>query len=125
MEDDTQHETSLGMDENIEALLCYSFGWVTGIIFLVLEKSNVFVRFHAMQALITFSGLTVTMIILVMIPRVGTLIASCLWFAGVALWAVLMWRAIKGEWFRLPLIGRFARNFANKSSTPGRGSPQG
>ena len=124
MEDnnDTQQEmeTSLGMDENIEALLCYSFGWVTGIIFLILEKKSRFVRFHAMQALVTFLALTVAMIVLVMIPHGGVLIASCLWLVGVALWAVLMWRAVKGERFRLPVIGNFARSFADKTSgTPG------
>jgi len=119
MEDDTQQEmeTSLGMIENFEALLCYSFGWATGIIFLILEKKSRFVRFHAMQALVGFSGLTGAMIVLVMIPRVGSLLASCLWLVGVGLWAVLMWKAYKGEWFRLPLIGGFARKFAER--TPG------
>ena len=124
MDDDTRQETSLGMDESFEALLCYSFGWATGIIFLVMEKNSAFVRFHAMQALVTFLGLTVIMVFLVMIPRLGFLMASCLWFAGVALWATLMWKAYKGEWFRLPLIGNFARNFAKKGLTGGPGSPQ-
>ena len=125
MEDDTQQEeteTSLGIIANFEALLCYSFGWVTGIIFLVMEKKSAFVRFHAMQAVVTFLGLMVVMIVLVMIPGVGTLMASCLWFVGVALWAVLMWKAYSGAWFRLPVIGNFARNFANRTSPAGRSS---
>jgi uncharacterized membrane protein len=102
------------MDENIEALLCYSFGWVTAIIFLVMEKNSAFVRFHAIQSLVAFLGLTVALGILVMVPRWGILMASFLWFAGVALWAALMWKAYKGEWFKLPLIGHFARRLANK-----------
>jgi len=118
MEDDTQQEmeTSLGMIENFEALLCYSFGWVTGIIFLILEKKSRFVRFHAMQALVSFSGLFIAMIVLVMIPRVGFLLASCLWLVGVGLWAVLMWKAYKGEWFRLPLIGSLAGKLGDGTS---------
>ncbi len=116
MEEDTRQETSLGMDESFEALLCYSFGWVTGIIFLVMEKNSSFVRFHAMQSLITFLGLMVVMIILVSIPGVGFLLASCLWFVGVALWATLMWKAFKGERFRLPVIGRFAGKLSDKGA---------
>ena len=52
-------KTSLGLDENVEALLSYILGWVTGIVFLVIEKNSKFVRFHAMQSTITFLGFTV------------------------------------------------------------------
>ena len=114
MEEDWGQETSLGMYANIEALLCYSFGWVTAIIFLVMEKKSSFVRFHAVQSLVAFVGLTVALGILVMIPRWGAIAASLLWFAGVALWAALMWKAYRGEWFKLPLIGQFARNLAGR-----------
>jgi len=124
MEDETEQGTSLGMDESIEGLLCYSFGWATGIAFLVMEKNSAYVRFHAMQSLVAFLGLSVAMIILVMIPRVGFLMASFLWLGGVALWAILMWKAFKGEWFRLPLIGNLARNFAHKGPKAEPGSPQ-
>jgi uncharacterized membrane protein len=108
VEDDTEQGTSLGMDENFESLLCYSFGWVTGIIFLVMEKNSMVVRFHAMQSLVTFLGLSVVMGLLITIPHLGFLIVSCLWLAGVGLWAALMWKAFKGERFRLPLIGDLA-----------------
>jgi len=49
----------LGSDENVEALLTYVLGWITGIVFLILEKNSKFVRFHAMQSTITFLGLTI------------------------------------------------------------------
>ncbi len=55
----TNKKTKLGIEENIEALLCYAGAWITGIIFLLLEKENEFVRFHAMQSLLTFLGLFV------------------------------------------------------------------
>ena len=83
-----------------------------------MEKNSQFVRFHAMQSLITFLGLSVVFTILVMVPHWGILIASFLWFAAVALWAALMWKAYRGEWFKLPLIGNFARNFVNKGQEP-------
>ncbi|UCC18134.1 MAG: hypothetical protein JSU58_01040, partial [Dehalococcoidales bacterium] len=43
---ETGRKTSTGLDQNVASLLCYLFGWVTGIIFLILEKENKLVRFH-------------------------------------------------------------------------------
>ena len=38
--------------------------WITGLIFFLAEKENRFVRFHAMQSLITFGGLMALYIVL-------------------------------------------------------------
>lgn len=56
---ENKSKTALGIDENIEGLLCYVLGFLTGILFLVLEKDNKFVRFHAMQSIVTFLALFV------------------------------------------------------------------
>ena len=48
-----------GLPENVAGALAYVLGPVTGVLFLVLEKKSKFVRFHAMQSLITFGGLFV------------------------------------------------------------------
>ena len=45
-------KTSTGLDENVAGLLCYILGWITGIVFLVIEPDNKFVRFHALQSII-------------------------------------------------------------------------
>jgi len=50
---ESKSKTALGIDENIEGLLCYVLGFITGILFLVLEKDNKFIRFHAMQSIVT------------------------------------------------------------------------
>ncbi len=44
-------KTGTGLQENVAGLLCYVLGWVTGIIFLILENKNRFVRFHAIQSI--------------------------------------------------------------------------
>lgn len=46
-------KTSVGLSANTAACLCYLLGWLSGIVFLLLEKENTFVRFHAMQSLVT------------------------------------------------------------------------
>ena len=42
-------KTSTGLPENVAGLLCYVLGWITGIVFLLIEPGNKFVRFHAFQ----------------------------------------------------------------------------
>jgi uncharacterized membrane protein len=100
--------TSTGIKENVAGLLCYLLGWVTGVIFILIEKENKFVRFHAMQSIIVFGGITVINIILGYIPYVGWLIALIIWIIAIILWIVLMMKAYKGEKYKLPWIGDFA-----------------
>ena len=52
-------KTSTGLTENVAGLLCYILGWITGIIFLILEPDNKFVRFHAIQSIIVFGIISV------------------------------------------------------------------
>src|SRR6266581_1629940 len=63
--------SSMGMQPNVAAGLSYVFGWVTGLIFFLVEKQNRFVRFHAMQSILFFGGLTVINIILNVIDSFG------------------------------------------------------
>lgn len=107
-------KTSLGMDENLEALLSYVLGWVTGLIFFILEKESKYVKFHAMQSLITFLALFVLMIVLSFIPIIGWIINLILPFLALILWILLMVKAYQGEKFKLPVVGDIAEEQANK-----------
>ena len=106
-------KTALGLNENTEGLLCYSLTWLTGIIFLLLEKENKFVRFHAIQSFATFLSLSLLNYLFmalsfetgdnVIVGLVGLL--SIFLFI---LWLLLMYKAYKGERFKLPIVGDFA-----------------
>ncbi len=110
-------DNSLDMDENLEALLAYLLGWVTGIIFYVLEDESKFVRFHAMQSILTFLPIHIIVVI------IGTgfgyyfgffgMIAQIIGIIAFALWLILMLKAYKGEWFKLPYIGDYAEDFVD------------
>ncbi|MGM0611711.1 MAG: DUF4870 domain-containing protein [Thermodesulfobacteriota bacterium] len=104
-----KNKTVLGIDENIEALLCYVLGWITGIVFLLLEKENQFVRFHAMQSFVVFLVLFVLSLVLGWIPIVGFL-SFIIFLVGVILWILLMVKAFQGEKYKLPWAGEFAEN---------------
>ena len=111
---DANKDTVLGVTENLEALLCYALGWVTGLLFLLLEQKNTFVRFHAMQSLATFLGLFIVSIVLGFIPFLGVLIHVIFWPLSVVLWIVLMVKAYKGERYKLPVIGDFVEQQLGK-----------
>jgi uncharacterized membrane protein len=104
-----KEKTSMGLDQNVAGLLCYLVGWVTGIIFLVLEKDNKFVKFHAIQSIIVFGSITIVGIIFSFIPSIiGGILSWLLWALGFILWIILMVKAYRGEKYKLPVAGAIA-----------------
>ncbi|HEX9133844.1 MAG TPA: DUF4870 domain-containing protein [Ktedonobacteraceae bacterium] len=110
--------TSLGMRARTAGWLSYLLGWVTGLIFFLLEKENRFVRFHAMQSILFFGGLSIleaiirffeTLFNYSMFPNFGLgLISSVVGLVWFICWIVLMVRASKGIYYKLPVIGDYA-----------------
>lgn len=101
-------DTSTGLAPNVSALLCYLLGFVTGIIFLVLETKNQDVRFHAYQSLATFLSIFVISVVAGIIPLVGWLVSALLTPLSLVLWVILMVKAAQGERFKLPWVGDWA-----------------
>ncbi len=108
--EENRKTTALGIDENIEGLLCYVLGFITGILFLILEKENKFVRFHAMQSTATFIILLVVSVVFGIIPFIGWVLSSLIGLIALILWLLLMFEAFKGEKYKLPVVGDFAEN---------------
>ena len=104
-------KTSLGLDENVEAALSYVLGFLTGIVFYLLEKESKFVRFHAMQSIIVFLSIAVLQKVLIFIPFFGWMVSWFLGLLGFALWIVLIIKAYQGEGFRVPIAGDFAERY--------------
>lgn len=100
-------KTSTGMQPNVAALLAYLVGFITGIIFYLIEKENKFVRFHAMQSIVTFGFLFVVGFVLA-VSGIGIALLPVLWVLEIVLWVVLMVKAYQGEMFKLPVIGDIA-----------------
>jgi uncharacterized membrane protein len=114
--------TSMGMAQNTAAGLSYVLGWITGLIFFLMEKQNRFVRFHAMQSIILFGGFSIIGIVLNVaigyLPGALALAVSCLWgIIGIGvfvMWIVLMVNGFQGKYFKLPVIGEYAEKYANQ-----------
>ncbi len=103
-----EKKTALGIGENVEGLLCYVLWFITGILFLVLEKENKFVRFHAMQSTATFIVLFVISMVLGFIPFIGWVLSPLIGLLSLILWLLLMYKAYMGEKYKLPVVGDFA-----------------
>ncbi|MBE0431733.1 MAG: DUF4870 domain-containing protein [Dehalococcoidia bacterium] len=100
--------STTGLEPNIAGLLCYLGFWVTGIIFLVIEQKNKFVRFHALQSIITFGALAVIGLVLGLIPYAGSFFGAVIGIISIVLWIILMVKAHQGELYKVPLAGQVA-----------------
>lgn len=126
-------KSSTGLDENIAALLSYVFGWVSGLVFFLMEKDSKLVRFHAMQSIlfcvvIAVLGIALWILTFVfflvgaLLPDImGSLLAllgTLIWIIfSVALligWILCLVRAYQGQLFKLPVIGNMAEKIVNK-----------
>ena len=111
--------TSTGLSPNTAGLLCYVTGWVSGIVFLVLEQRNKFVRFHAAQSIVAFGTLTAAGIILGLIPVVGGAFSLIIGIIGFIVWVVMIVKASSGEWYKLPWAGDVAEKIVASSRVTG------
>lgn len=111
------------MDENVAALVSYILGWVTGLIFLLIDKRP-FVKFHAAQS-IAFNiaifplwiALWIVELVLAHIPIIGFLGLIMFPIFGLlifAVWVFLMYKAYSHEMFKLPIIGNIVEGMVNK-----------
>ena len=111
--------------ENVGGALAY-FTFIPAIVFLTVEpyKKNRFVRFHSVQCLLFWAaGVLVTLalkvagLVLIIIPVVGPLFVVLVLvvggFAAVAVWLVLVVKALQGEMFKLPVLGDYAEQQAD------------
>ena len=102
-------KTAAGLDPHLAAALAYALGWITGILFLVTEPANRFVRFHAVQSVVVFGGLSLAWFITLSIPFIGWVIAVVVIpVVSIVLWLLLMFKAYNGERFKVPFAGDIA-----------------
>jgi uncharacterized membrane protein len=113
-------KTSMGLDENVAGALCYILGFISGIIFLLMEKDSRFVKFHAVQSIGISLALVIFNIIISslygifswsMFWLVATL-SSLISLVALILWIFLIMKAFQGEIFKLPIIGDIAEKQA-------------
>lgn len=110
-------KTSLGLEVNVEAALCYLGIWITGIIFYFVDDKNKTIRFHAMQSILVFLPLSILGWIFggfFGVFHYGSewyflgWISWLFWILVVILWLILMIKAYQMQKIKLPIIGDIA-----------------
>jgi uncharacterized membrane protein len=130
-------KTTLGLESNVGAMLCYianflcCLGVILAIVFLVTEKENRFVKFHAVQSLLLAAvqlgvgiivgilglllGMVLDMIHMSLLSWILILgLRLILFLIFIILWIIAGIKAYGGQWYKLPVIGNFAWNTVNK-----------
>jgi uncharacterized membrane protein/ribosomal protein L40E len=106
--------STTSLEPNVAGLLCYLVGWITGLVFILIEKENKFVRFHAMQSIVTFGAFTVLWIPFSILSQMDILrvlfgiLQAVTGILAFVLWIVLMIKAYQGERYKLPIAGDIA-----------------
>jgi uncharacterized membrane protein len=111
------------MQENMAACLSYVLGWLTGIIFLIIDKRP-FVRFHAAQSIVVFGVLHILQIVLTWLWVGGGyygsgfgfhyMLSSLVGLVTLVAWVLLMVMAYQGKRFEVPIAGGIARSIMGK-----------
>ena len=102
-------KSSTGLDANVAGLLCYVLGWVSGLVFILIERESKFVRFHAIQSIYVFGVLTIAYIILRWIPPIiGFELVWLIRLLWIILLILLMIKAYQGTRYKLPWSGDLA-----------------
>lgn len=98
-------------NRNLVAALSYLLFFVTGIVILLVEKQDKFIRFHAMQSTVIFGALfIVNFVINMIIPSsiIWSLLNGLISLVVLVVWLVSMIKAYQGQMFKWPIAGDFA-----------------
>lgn len=127
----------MNLDSNLGAMLCYilnfvcCLGLVLSIVFLITEKENRFVKFHAVQSLFLAALQIAVGIVIGILGLILSLALNAFdlaWLAWIlilglrfillliflAFWIMGGIKAYGGQWYKLPIIGEFAWKTVNK-----------
>ena len=126
-----EERTVTGVTRGVEGLLCYVGGWISGIVFLVLEQKDRTIRFHAAQSIVVFGSLNIVFAMIRQIPLVGWFFGTVIGVTAFVLWVVLMNKAMQEDVLKLPVAGDLAERLvgavpvqtATSPSTPASPAP--
>jgi len=94
---------AFGLDKNIACALTYSLGWVSGLIFFLVEKEDKDIRFNALQSIVVFGAAN----LIVLVPIIGWMLSPVVSIAAIVAWIFLIVKNYQGQTVKLPVVGDF------------------
>ena len=98
-----------GLSDNAAGALAY-VTIIPAIIFLIVEpyNRNAYIRFHSWQSIFFCVAAFAVHLVLSLIPVIGWILVPFASLGFLILWIILLLKALKGERYQLPIIGKFA-----------------
>ncbi len=120
--------SSTGLDVRLASVLCYSVWWITGGLFLLLERQHRTIRFHAAQSLVLFGAVSVLLVTVGALSAVALVVSSqtyqivrvfgdLVWAGAAVVWLVLVLRAWRGDVWRVPLVAALADQVVKRTNS--------
>jgi uncharacterized membrane protein len=118
------HDPTRGLDPRVASVLAYSAWWVTGALFLAVERRDPQVRFHAAQSVVAFAGVSAAiaaaygaalalMLVSSDAARLALSLANAAWLAGAGLWVWLVYTAARGQRWCVPGLSAVVARLAS------------
>jgi uncharacterized membrane protein len=115
--------SSTGLDAHVAATLAYLAGPFSGILVLMAERTNSYVRFHAWQSVIGLGGLGLVVVLLLGLAFASVLVSATafrvllfvswvLWALWIVCWAVCLVKAFTRRRWKLPIAGAYAERLS-------------
>jgi len=98
-----------GLSENAASALCYSLAFISGLVFLLMDKRER-VRYNAAQSLVVFGLIFVASIVVGFLPLIGLIISPLLAVGSLLLWLFLIIRSYQGKDYKIVKV----ENLVNK-----------
>ncbi len=108
--------TSTGLDEKIAGMLAYIVTWPSGIIFLILEPNNKYIRFHALQSILVFGALMVVGFIFGWMGTFGLIIRILISITAFVIWIILLVKSSQGQKYKVIWAGPLAEKWSGSDS---------
>lgn len=116
---DARAASSTGLEPSLAGALAYLAGPFSGVLILLAERTNRYVRFHAWQAIIGLGGLGLLTVLFLVSAFLGVFlspamfkalniaafITAMLWLAA---WGTCLVKAFGGSAWKLPVVGALA-----------------
>jgi uncharacterized membrane protein len=127
-------KTATGLRPRTGALLSYLAGPASGVVMLVAEPVQPFVRFHAWQSIIALGALATAVAACYALAFASLFfsangislmvrMATFVWAGLLVVWGACLWQAWKGRAWKLPLAGEWAERLATQQTPAGSGQP--
>jgi uncharacterized membrane protein len=116
-------ESSTGLDAHVAATLAYLAGPFSGVLILLAERSNSYVRFHAWQSVLGLGGLGLIVALLLALAFASVIVSASafrtllitswiVWVFWILVCAVCVVRAFTRRRWKLPIAGTYAERLS-------------